>query len=230
MRLLAIQVWGMQYVIGPVGSAEQGLEALRGKTVGVPMPGNMPDLIFRYLLGQKGWNVDTDLTIQSYTDGQEALGALLTGTVEYCVLPEHPASMSLARAQQQGKSLERTVNLQEVWASVTGGEARFPMAGLAMPTALADRSDLVGAILSELEAAVDDVNAISEETVDAISSVNEVPADVVKEVIPRLQLQIVSGADAKDELEDFYTRLATLNPDIIGGSLPAGDLYISDPR
>ena len=65
---------------------------------------------------------------------------------------------------------------------------------------------------------------------DAISSVNEVPADVVKEVIPRLQLQIVSGADAKDELEDFYTRLATLNPDIIGGSLPAGDLYISDPR
>ncbi|WP_291455433.1 ABC transporter substrate-binding protein [Actinomyces sp. oral taxon 448] len=230
VRLLAIQVWGMQYVIGPVGSAEQGLEALRGKTVGVPMPGNMPDLIFRYLLGQKGWNVDTDLTIQSYTDGQEALGALLTGTVEYCVLPEHPASMSLTRAQQQGKSLERTVNLQEVWASVTGGEARFPMAGLAMPTALADRSDLVGAILSELEAAVDDVNAMSEETVDAISSVNEVPADVVKEVIPRLQLQIVSGADAKDELEDFYTRLATLNPDIIGGSLPAGDLYISDPR
>jgi len=71
---------------------------------------------------------------------------------------------------------------------------------------------------------------MSEETVDAISSVNEVPADVVKEVIPRLQLQIVSGADAKDELEDFYTRLATLNPDIIGGSLPAGDLYISDPR
>ena len=65
---------------------------------------------------------------------------------------------------------------------------------------------------------------------DAISSVNEVPADVVKEVIPRLQLQIVSGADAKDELEDFYTRMSTLDPDIIGGSLPAEDFYVADPR
>ena len=230
VRLVAMQVWGMLYVIGPSGSSEQGLEALRGKTVGVPMPNDMPDLVFRYLLGQKGWSADSDLTITPYPDGQGALNALLTGEVEYAVLPEHPASVSLAKAQQQGKSLERTVDLQALWAEVTGGEARFPMAGLVMPSALTENSALVGAVLSELEAAVEDVNAMSEETVDAISSVNEVPADVVKEVIPRLQLQIVSGADAKDELEDFYTRLATLNPDIIGGSLPAGDLYISDPR
>jgi len=38
LRLIAMQVWGMLYVIGPSGSSEQGLEALRGKTVGVPMP------------------------------------------------------------------------------------------------------------------------------------------------------------------------------------------------
>ena len=230
VRLVAMQVWGMLYVIGPSGSAAQGLEALRGKQVGVPMPGNMPDLVFRYLLGQKGWSADSDLTITPYPDGQGALNALLTGEVEYAVLPEHPASVSLAKAQQQGKSLERTVDLQALWAEVTGGEARFPMAGLVMPSALTENSALVGAVLSELEAAVEDVNAMSEETVDAISSVNEVPADVVKEVIPRLQLQIVSGADAKDELEDFYTRLATLNPDIIGGSLPAADFYVADPR
>ena len=42
VRLVAMQVWGMLYVIGPSGSAAQGLEALRGQQVGVPMPGNMP--------------------------------------------------------------------------------------------------------------------------------------------------------------------------------------------
>ena len=41
---------------------------------------------------------------------------------------------------------------------------------------------------------------------------------------------IVAAADAKSELEDFYTRLSTLNPDIIGGSLPAADFYVADPR
>ena len=42
--------------------------------------------------------------------------------------------------------------------------------------------------------------------------------------------EIVAAADAKSELEDFYTRLSTLNPDIIGGSLPAADFYVADPR
>ena len=230
VRLVAMQVWGMLYVIGPAGSAAQGLESLRGQSVGVPLPGNMPDLVFRYLLAQKGWDVDSDLTITSYPDGQGALNALLTGEVAYVVLPEHPASVSLARAQQQGMSLERTVDLQQLWAEVTGGEARFPMAGLVMPTALTEDPALVGAVLDELEAAVEDVNAMSEETVQAITTANEVPAPVVTEVIPRLQLSIVPAAEARDELEDFYTRLSTLNPDIIGGSLPADDFYVADPR
>lgn len=231
LRLVAMQVWGMLYVIGPAGSAEQGLEALRGRTVGVPMPGNMPDLVFRYLLGQKGWDAETDLSITPYTDGQEALNALLTGEVEYAVLPEHPASVSLAKGKQQGLELERTVNLQDLWAEVTGGEARFPMAGLVMPQTLTDEHpELVGAVLSELEASVADVNGMSDETVQKISDANDVPVPVVREVIPRLQLEVVPAKDAKERLEDFYTRMSTLNPDIIGGSLPADDFYVADPR
>lgn len=192
----------------------------------------MPDLVFRYLLGQKGWNAETDLSITPYTDGPgAALNALLTGDVEYAVLPEHPASVSLARGEQQGLSLERTVNLQELWAEVTGGEARFPMAGLVMPQALTDdRPELVGAVLNELEAAVADVNGASDATVQKVSEANDVPVPVVKEVIPRLQLEIVPARAAKDALEDFYTRMSTLNPDIVGGSLPADDFYVADPR
>ena len=231
LRLVAMQVWGMLYVIGPSGSAAQGLEALRGKQVGVPMPGNMPDLVFRYLLGQKGWDVDSDLSKTPYTEGQDALNALLTGEVEYAVLPEHAASLSLTKGKQQGLSLERTLNLQDLWAEVTGGEARFPMAGLVMPQTLTDdHPELVGAVLNELEAAVADVNGQTDETVQTISDTTGVPVPVVKETIPRLQLKIVAAADARGELEDFYTRMSTLDPDIIGGSLPAEDFYVADPR
>ena len=231
VRLVAMQVWGMLYVIGPSGSAAQGLEALRGKQVGVPMPGNMPDLVFRYLLGQKGWDTSKDLMIQNYTDGQEALSNLLAGNAEFAVLPEHAASAGLAKAKQQGKTLERTADLQQVWAEVTGGEAKFPMAGLVMPQEITDSNpQAVGAVLNEVEACIAATNAMSEETVNTISQKTEVPAPVVTEVIPRLQLNLVPAAQAKDQLVDFYTRLSTLNPDIVGGKMPADDFYLKDPR
>jgi len=231
LRLVAMQVWGMLYIIGPEGTSEQGLEALRGKTVAVPMPNNMPDLVFRYLLGQKGWDTSKDLTIQSYSDGQEALSNLLAGNAEFAVLPEHPASVSLTKAKQQGKSLERTVDLQQVWAEVTGGEARFPMAGLVMPQEITDSNpQAVGAVLNEVEACIETTNTASEETVNAISRKTEVPAPIVTEVIPRLQLNLVPAAQAKDQLVDFYTRLSTINPDIVGGKMPADDFYLKDPR
>ena len=210
LRLIAMQVWGMLYVIGPSGSSEQGLEALRGKTVGVPRPNDMPGLVFRYLLEQNGWDIDSDLSKTPYNEGQDALNALLTGEV---------------------LSLERTLNLQDLWAEVTGGEARFPMAGLVMPQTLTDdHPELVGAVLNELEAAVADVNGQTDETVQTISDTTGVPVPVVKETIPRLQLKIVAATDARGELEDFYTRMSTLDPDIIGGSLPAEDFYVADPR
>ena len=231
LRLIAMQVWGILYVIGPSGSSEQGLEALRGKTVGVPRPNDMPGLVFRYLLEQNGWDIDSDLSKTPYNEGQDALNALLTGEVEYAVLPEHAASLSLTKGKQQGLSLERTLNLQDLWAEVTGGEARFPMAGLVMPQTLTDdHPELVGAVLNELEAAVADVNGQTDETVQTISDTTGVPVPVVKETIPRLQLKIVAATDARGELEDFYTRMSTLDPDIIGGSLPAEDFYVADPR
>ena len=231
LRLVAMQVWGMLYIIGPEGTSEQGLEALRGKTVAVPMPNNMPDLVFRYLLGQKGWDTSKDLTIQSYTDGQEALSNLLAGNAEFAVLPEHPASVSLTKAKQQGKILERTADLQQIWAEVTGGEAKFPMAGLVMPQEITDSNpQAVGAVLNEVEACIAATNAKSEETINAISQKTEVPAPIVTEVIPRLQLNLVPAARAKDQLVDFYTRLSTVSPDIVGGKMPADDFYLKDPR
>ena len=59
LRLVAMQVWGMLYVVGPKGSSAQGLQAMRGKTVAVPMPNNMPDLVFRCSARRAGTRVRT---------------------------------------------------------------------------------------------------------------------------------------------------------------------------
>ncbi len=233
VRLVAIAVWGMIYLLGPEGTEGSTLEDLRGKKVAVPLPNNMPDLVFRYLLTASGIPIDQadGVTIQPYDQAPEAANALTTGQVDYAVLPEHVATVTQAKAKEAGKILERTVDLQQAWATATGREARFPMAGVVMPGALAESNPaLVGAVLSELEAAVEKVNTLDPEALAKITAVTEVPEALVTQVIPRLQLQVVPAESARSDLEDFYTRLMTLNADVVGGKLPDDGFYLADPR
>ena len=130
IRLVAMTVWGMLYILGPEGSSAQGVEGLKGKKVGVPMPNNMPDLVFRYLMTQSGIPLEggaEGIEVVSYDQAPELVKALMSGQVEYAVLPEHVATVAQNQAKQSGKNLDRTANLQEAWAKVTGGQARFPM-------------------------------------------------------------------------------------------------------
>lgn len=214
VRLVAVTVWGMLYVLGPQGSAAAGLDALRGKKVAVPLPNNMPDLVFRYLMKNQGLSLDgtsNGTEVVPYEQTPDAVNALLKNEVDFAVVPEHVATVASKKAQQQGLGLERTLNLQELWAKATGGQARFPMAGVLMPAEIADaRPALVTGVLSELEMAVEAVNSLSEKAIAEITKKTEVPDPVVKDVIPRLQLQVVAAQAAKTELEDFYTRLSEL--------------------
>ena len=166
-----------------------------------------------------------------YEQASEIVQPLLSGQIEYAVLPEHVATVVQGKAKEAGKTLDRTLNLQELWGSVTGRQARFPMAGVVMPSKLADSDKaLVGGVFNELDAAVAQVNALDEKALAAITQKTEVPEAVVKSVVPRLQLEVVPAQRAKDDLVDFYTRLTTLSPDIVGGKMPADDFYLADPR
>ena len=234
VKLVAITVWGMLYVLGPAGAAAQGVEGLKGKEVAVPMPNNMPDLVFRYLMTQSGISLDggaEGIKVTKYEQASEIIQPLLSGQIEYAVLPEHVATVVQGKAKEAGKTLDRTLNLQELWGKVTGGQARFPMAGVVMPSKLVDANPaLVGGVLNELEAAVTQVNSLDEKALATITEKTKVQEPAVKSVIPRLQLEVVPAQKAKSELEDFYTRLTTLSPDIVGGKMPADDFYLADPR
>lgn len=234
IRLAAITIWGMLYVLGPQGSSAQGAEGLKGKKVAVPMPNNMPDLVFRYLMTQSGIPLTggaDGVEVVKYEQASEITQPLISGQLDYAVLPEHVATVVQGKAKEAGKTLDRAVNLQELWGKVTGRQARFPMAGVVMPAKLTDANQaLVGGILNELEAAVAQVNALDQKALAAITQKTKVPEAVVRGVIPRLQLAMVPARKAKDDLVDFYTRLSTLSPDIIGGRMPAEDFYLADPR
>lgn len=227
VRLVGPVVWGMLFVMGPEGTEDARWDDLRGEKVAIPMPGNMPDLVFDHLLEENGMNKDDIEAVHTET-GQQALALLTKGEVRWAVLPEHAATMAQLKAKQNGQVLARSIDLQQEWAKVTGGEARFPMAGLVMPGELVDANpELVAAVAAEVEAGIAKANAGDEEYVAKIAEHYDLPAPVVQKVLPRLQLEFQPASEARPEYEDFLTRIGSKDPSIYGGKLPGDDFYVS---
>ncbi|MDO4888201.1 MAG: ABC transporter substrate-binding protein [Actinomycetaceae bacterium] len=226
VRLVGPVVWGMLYVVGPQDAPEGDWQSLKGKKVAVVMPGNMPDLVFSYLLKENGLDRDSDIEVVEANDGQQAIQLVATGQADYAVMPEHAVTLAERMLGQQGKPVKRVLNLQDEWAKVTGKESRIPMAGLVMPGELVDSNpELVAAVRAEVTASIDKANAGDEETIQAIAEHYDLDADVVRDIIPRLQLDMVPADDARAEYEDFLKRLGEVEPDIYGGKLPDDKFY-----
>ncbi len=229
VKMAAVTVWGLLYLIGPDG-ATHDWNALKGQTILMPFPNDMPDLVFRTVAEANGLDLDRDITIENTATPQEAVMRLVRGKGEWVVLPEHVATVALATAGKQGHDLQRVMNLQDEWAEISGGSARIPQAGLVVSSKIAERTDVLAALLDELDAAVATVNAADGDTVAALADTFDLGEDVVADVIPRLNLEVVPAAEVRNELETFFETLAEHNPDLIGGKLPDAGFYLADPR
>lgn len=228
VKLAAVTVWGLLYLIGPDGAAHDW-DALKGQTVMMPFPNDMPDLVFRTLAEENGLEPDKDFKIENYATPPEAVMRLVSGQGQWAVLPEHVATVALANANKADRNLGRVLNLQDEWAAVTGGSKRIPQAGIVVSSELAERPGFMKALIDALTDAVAEVNAADPATVKKLAESFDLPEAVVADVIPRLNLEVVSGEDAKDELEKFFTKLSEGNPEIIGGKLPPADFYLPTP-
>ena len=230
VRLAAVVVWGLLWLIGPDDVAKSW-ESLRGQTVMVPFKDDIPDLVFRYLASANGLEAGTDLEVEYYSMPPEVVARLVAGSGKWAVLPEHLTTLGLTETSKAGRRIGRVLDLQQEWATATGGSPRVPQAGIVVPASLAEeRPDVVGAVLDELDRTVAAVNTAAPDTLARLSESTGLDASVIADVIPRLNLDVVPAAQARGELERFFEELLTLSPDIIGGRLPDSTFYLADPR
>ena len=87
------------------------------------------------------------------------------------------------------------------------------------------RPKLPAAVRAEVKASVDKANAGDAATLQAIADHYKLPVGVVKQVIPRLQLDMAPAAQTRSEYEDFLKRIGEGNPAIYGGKLPNAKFY-----
>lgn len=226
VKLINTLIWGILYVIGPEGK-EVTWESLKGKTIHVPFKGDMPDLVFQYLLKKNNLDPTKDVKIEYVSAPQELVQLLVAGKANYAVIPEHVASLSVMKGKKEGKNLAKVMNLQQEWAKVTGKEPRIPQAGILVSGELIDKHpELVEALQDRMKESVTFLNEKPDQAAEIIAKYQEgLEPQFIQKVIPSLNLQYVSAKDAKEELEFFFNELSTLSPEIIGGKLPDAGFY-----
>lgn len=212
-RLGAVIVWG-NYYLAARDATLSSWDDLAGQTVVVFGQGQIPDIVFSYLLSE------LDITIQPiYVDSSATAASMLAVDADKIVMVAEPSVSSL---RQQFPNCQ-LLDIQEKFGEITDREA-FPQAGVFL------RSDLdldqATQCLSDLEQSILQVNSDPEAAaILAVELGMPFPGDVVTQAIPRSHLQYVSAGDAKSAIEAFLSIVLDFSPGLIGGELPDDEFY-----
>lgn len=201
-----------------------------GDLAGKPILGffrhDMPDLTFRALAKIEGMDPDKDLNLSYVQTPMEAAQMLAAGKTDTAILSEPPTTAAILMAGKEGRTLRRAFDLNEVWGRHTG-HARIPMAGIALHQSLIDDSpEVLAALRAGLVPAKARVLADPPAAAKLAERTMQMRAPVFEAAFSHLAIDVVSAAAAKTELIAFYSALLDLEPDAVGGRLPADDFYL----
>jgi NitT/TauT family transport system substrate-binding protein len=225
LRQVNILTWGLVYIMSR-DAAVRRVEDLAGKHVIVPLRNDAPDLIFRLVLRRAGMDPDKDIRLQYVGASTEAVQLLLAGRAD-CALTSEPAGTAAElRAAAAGAAVHRAVDLTQAYAAVTGRLARIAQAGLAVTEDFVQaHPEVVTAIHAGCVASARWVMEHPQEAGRLGAAHLGLSAEIVERSLPRFRLAVASAAEARADMESYFTDLMDMSPNIIGGKLPAAGFY-----
>ncbi len=224
--LLNVMTVGLLYVVSRDGGVNR-FEDLAGKTTGMFFKGDMPDLVCQYIANRKGMTIGRDLRLQYVASPVEAIQLLLAGRIDHAVLPEPAATGAIMRGMKAAQKLHRVIDLQQAWAEATGGSSEIPQAGMMISQALLDRHPGIATNLQQAFAtSADWVNDNPSDAARLGEAYMPMKAPVIQQSVRYSNIRSQTAKAARTSLEDFYEKLAELNPGIIGGRLPDAGFYL----
>ncbi|WP_370258622.1 ABC transporter substrate-binding protein [Marinobacter nauticus] len=224
--LMSVNVWG---TLGMLGLEQKGplakMEDLAGRYVGVPWRGDMPDLVFRYLLGKAGLEVGRDVKVSYQSSPFETVQMYVAQRLDAAVLPEPMRTATRLQSMQFGQSPQE-LDLQQEWARLAGGEPLLPQAGVLCRRELLEQApEQVAALQAAIGRAVDWVVRQPEDAARLGADRSPLSRQVYEGAIARTALKMVNAQEARPALEDFFSALSELSSGFIGGKLPDADFY-----
>jgi len=225
IRQVNILTWGQVYLMVR-DPAIRGIADLAGRRVVVPSHNDAPDLIFRLVLRRAGLTPQKDLQLQYVGAPTEAVQLFLAGQADCALMPEPAATAAELRGEEVGIAVRRAVDLTEAYATLTGRPARIAQAGLGVTEDfLQQHPDIVAAVHAGCVAGAQWTLDNPAEAARLGEKYLALPAKIVARSIPRFRLAVISAAEARADMENYFADLMDMSPDIVGGKLPDARFY-----
>lgn len=230
LRLLDVSVWGMLWLVSR-NAQWQTLADFQGQEIAMPFRSDMPDILFQLLARKQGLEPQRDFKLRYVASPLDAMQLLIARQVEHALLAEPAISMALRKTRSFPVSmvapqLYRSVDLQQEWARVFQRPPEIAQAGVAAVGAV--RED--AALLTQVRDILADAHAWCQAHPLECG-------EMAKRHLPLLKPQAVAdslaaapaiwrtAAQARPDLEFFYTQLLDSAPALVGGKLPDDGFY-----
>ena len=222
LKLLNVSAWGMLWMV----SRDDTLKTLadfKGKVIAMPFRADMPDIVFSLLAREQGLDVKRDFKLRYVASPLDAMQLLITRRVDHALLAEPALSMALRKTH----SFPVSLIAPELHRSV---DLRIPQAGITLRGALADNPELgskiAAAYARSLQWCRDNATACGEMVA---RHTDLLTPEAVADSIATSRLENVAAAQARPELEFFFTHLLASTPAVVGGKMPGDDFYFAAP-
>lgn len=225
-KLLNVSVWGLLWLVCRDPQVTR-LKQLQDQALLIPFRNDMPDIIFRRLSEAMQLPADQSFQVHYVANAMNAVQMVMAEKANHAVLPEPAVSVLLMRNQQRGdQPLYRAIELSALWAEQFPEQPHLPQAGLMATRLLAGQPQLQQAIsVAYTEAAGWCQEHIDECAQLAHKYLPQTPVKAAIEALRHNGLKSRSASAVRGELEAFFRQVAKLDPNKIGGRLPAAEFY-----
>jgi NitT/TauT family transport system substrate-binding protein len=227
IQLLDISVWNSSFAVS-ADSSITSLADAEGLRVVIPFQGSVPDLMFQYLADANDLDPFEDFDVQYAMNPPQAAQLIMSGQADLAILPEPQVTAVLLQTKDSDAPLQRVFSLGTEWAAATDDEAKTAIAGTVALSDIQDHPDVIEAFSREYELAVewtiahpDEAGELAEEYLSELGFT----ARPVSLSLQNVVWEYVPAAEGQDDINEFFSILMELSPDVIGGQLPDDGFY-----
>ena len=221
VQTLALNTEGVLYLVSDGNVKLMDFVSLIDQTIYVPAQN--PTFIFEYLCRANGLVPGENIFIDNtYAQPAELLGAVVAGEAPLAVLPEP----MLTAAASENENIRIEMDLTEQWDTVAPAGSLVQGCVVVRKDFAREHPQQVAAFLKEYEASV---ALCSEDTATAAAYIAEAGIlanqTIAETAMPYCNICFIAGEDMKTRLSTYLELMAGVNPESIGGTVPAEDFY-----
>lgn len=213
-------------------SSEQidSIEDLKGKTVYVAGQGSTPEYIFRALLEKRGISLNESESGSVLLDfsipASELAAALISGKVDYAVMPEPFATVAAVTKSQNNRQIYRALDLQKLWKE-SFETATFPMTMIVVRKDFAQKyPETVQNFLKKAEKSIVWTQQNPKEAAVLVEKHTlGLKAQIAEKAIPNCAFGFAAAKESKNEIEALLKVFLNYAPASVGEKLPDDGFY-----